>query len=243
MSFGHRLRGDDRCQRCTGVRSTTVRWWVPPVVASGASTGHRTLSTAPPHLAQHDRHRRAADRVDRVGDCERRQQRDGRDDSQSAAPSAQGSAGHRAGESRRDAVKAFAYVNPTSEKDAVAALKIDGVAMPIGGGQDILARMKDYVTQPDRIVNIKNALDTTIVAMPGGGLEDRRGGEDRRPDGARPGQAAVSGDHSRPPASSARRRSATRARSAATSINGRAAGTSATKSSSATRRAARAASP
>jgi len=68
-------------------------------------------------------------------------------------------------------VKAFAYVNPTSEKDAVAALKIDGVAMPIGGGQDILARMKDYITQPDRIVNIKNALDTTIVAMPGGGLK------------------------------------------------------------------------
>ncbi len=68
-------------------------------------------------------------------------------------------------------MKAFAYVNPTSEKDAVAALKIDGVAMPIGGGQDILARMKDYITQPDRIVNIKNALDTTIVAMPGGGLK------------------------------------------------------------------------
>ena len=68
-------------------------------------------------------------------------------------------------------MKAFAYVNPTTEKEAVAALKIDGVAMPIGGGQDILARMKDYITQPDRIVNIKNALDTTIVAMPGGGLK------------------------------------------------------------------------
>jgi CO/xanthine dehydrogenase FAD-binding subunit len=38
-------------------------------------------------------------------------------------------------------VKAFAYVNPTTEKDAVAALKIDGVAVPIGGGQDLLARM------------------------------------------------------------------------------------------------------
>jgi xanthine dehydrogenase YagS FAD-binding subunit len=68
-------------------------------------------------------------------------------------------------------VKAFAYVNPTTEKEAVAALKIDGVAMPIGGGQDILARMKDYITQPDRIVNIKNALDTTIAATPDGGLK------------------------------------------------------------------------
>jgi xanthine dehydrogenase YagS FAD-binding subunit len=43
--------------------------------------------------------------------------------------------------------------------------------MAIGGGQDLLARMKDYVTQPDVLVNIKNALDTTITAMPGGGLK------------------------------------------------------------------------
>jgi xanthine dehydrogenase YagS FAD-binding subunit len=63
-------------------------------------------------------------------------------------------------------VKAFAYVNPANEKEAVAAMKVDGggVAMPIGGGQDILSRMKDYITQPDRIVNIKTALDSTIVA-------------------------------------------------------------------------------
>ena len=68
-------------------------------------------------------------------------------------------------------MKAFAYVNPTSEKDAVAALKTDGVALPLGGGQDLLARMKDYITQPDRIVNIKNALDTTIAGTPDGGLK------------------------------------------------------------------------
>jgi len=65
-------------------------------------------------------------------------------------------------------VKAFAYVNPTSEKDAVAALKIDGVAMPIGGGQDILARMKDYITQPDRIVNVKTALESAVTPASGG---------------------------------------------------------------------------
>ena len=62
-------------------------------------------------------------------------------------------------------MKAFAYVNPANEKEAVAAMKIEGgsVAMPIGGGQDILSRMKDYITQPDRIVNIKAALDSTIA--------------------------------------------------------------------------------
>jgi len=63
-------------------------------------------------------------------------------------------------------VKAFAYVNPANEKDAVAALAGQaGQAMPIGGGQDLLARMKDYITQPDRIVNVKNALDSTTKSV------------------------------------------------------------------------------
>ena len=66
--------------------------------------------------------------------------------------------------------------------------------MPIGGGQDLLARMKDYIAQPDRVVNVKTALDATVTPMPGGGLEDRRGDEDRRPGRARPGRQAVPGD-------------------------------------------------
>jgi len=66
-------------------------------------------------------------------------------------------------------VKPFAYVNPTNEKDAVAALgKEHEKAMPIGGGQDLLARMKDYVTQPDRLVNVKTALPATVTAAAGG---------------------------------------------------------------------------
>src|SRR6187401_1383055 len=66
-------------------------------------------------------------------------------------------------------MKPFAYVNPANEKDAVAALgKEHEKAMPIGGGQDLLARMKDYVTQPDRVVNVKN-LDATVTRA-GGGL-------------------------------------------------------------------------
>jgi len=66
-------------------------------------------------------------------------------------------------------VKAFAYVNPTNEKDAVAALSPQfEQTLPIGGGQDLLARMKDYVTQPDRVVNVKAALDSTVTPSNGG---------------------------------------------------------------------------
>ncbi len=68
-------------------------------------------------------------------------------------------------------MKAFAYVNPTSEKDAVAALRTDGIAVPLAGGQDLLARMKDYIDSPDRVVNVKNALDATIAVTPDGGLK------------------------------------------------------------------------
>lgn len=70
-------------------------------------------------------------------------------------------------------MKAFAYVNPTSEKDAVAAVtKREGtIILPMAGGQDLLARMKDYVTAADRIVNLKNAIDTTAVATPDGGMK------------------------------------------------------------------------
>jgi len=68
-------------------------------------------------------------------------------------------------------MKPFSYVNPTNEKDAVAALSPDfEKALPIGGGQDLLARLKDYVTQTDKVVNVKNALESTVVAS-GGGLK------------------------------------------------------------------------
>jgi xanthine dehydrogenase YagS FAD-binding subunit len=69
-------------------------------------------------------------------------------------------------------VKAFEYANPTTEKEAVAALRIDGrIALPLAGGMDLIARMKDFVTTPDRVVNIKNAVDTTVVATADGGLK------------------------------------------------------------------------
>jgi len=70
-------------------------------------------------------------------------------------------------------VKAFGYVNPTSEKDAVTAVaKREGtIILPMAGGQDLLARMKDYVTAADRIVNLKNAIDASAVATPDGGIK------------------------------------------------------------------------
>ena len=66
-------------------------------------------------------------------------------------------------------MKPFAYVNPTNEKDAIAALSPEfEKSLPIGGGQDLLARLKDYVTQPDRIVNVKGALEATVTPANGG---------------------------------------------------------------------------
>jgi xanthine dehydrogenase YagS FAD-binding subunit len=68
-------------------------------------------------------------------------------------------------------VKTFAYVNPANEKEAVAALKSGGTALPLAGGMDLLARMKDYIQQPDRIVNVKNALETTAVRTSNGDVK------------------------------------------------------------------------
>jgi len=66
-------------------------------------------------------------------------------------------------------VKAFAYVNAANEKEAIAALGPErGRMLPLAGGMDLLALMKDYIAQPDRLVNVKN-LDAAIVGE-GGGL-------------------------------------------------------------------------
>jgi xanthine dehydrogenase YagS FAD-binding subunit len=68
-------------------------------------------------------------------------------------------------------VKPFEYVNPANEKDAVSALSptLDKT-LPLGGGQDLLARLKDYVSTPDRIVNVKSALESTVTRTSSGGL-------------------------------------------------------------------------
>ena len=67
-------------------------------------------------------------------------------------------------------MKAFAYVNAASQRDALAAMATAtrGKILPIAGGMDLLGLMKDYVAQPDVLVNVKH-LPTTI-AVPAQGL-------------------------------------------------------------------------
>ncbi|MBM3776959.1 MAG: hypothetical protein FJW23_01805 [Acidimicrobiia bacterium] len=67
-------------------------------------------------------------------------------------------------------MKAFAYVNPSNESDALAALRSGGIVRPLGGGQDLLARLKDYLDEPDRLVSVKGALNREAAATGDGGL-------------------------------------------------------------------------
>jgi xanthine dehydrogenase YagS FAD-binding subunit len=66
-------------------------------------------------------------------------------------------------------LKAFAYVNATTEKDALAALsKAErGRTLPMAGGMDLLGLAKDYIVTPEKIVSIRS-LDQTIAAADGG---------------------------------------------------------------------------
>ena len=74
-------------------------------------------------------------------------------------------------------MKAFAYVNAATERDAVAALTAElpppsALArriLPMAGGMDLLGLMKDYIVSPDRIVSIRN-LDQTIATTGDSGL-------------------------------------------------------------------------
>ena len=60
-------------------------------------------------------------------------------------------------------MKAFAYVNAANEAEALAALDAQrGRVLPLAGGMDLLGLMKNYVAQPERVVNIKS-LDKTIT--------------------------------------------------------------------------------
>jgi xanthine dehydrogenase YagS FAD-binding subunit len=51
-------------------------------------------------------------------------------------------------------MKAFEYASPTSVDDAVKLL--GDSAEPLSGGTDLIGRMKDYVTSPDRVVYLKD---------------------------------------------------------------------------------------
>jgi xanthine dehydrogenase YagS FAD-binding subunit len=65
-------------------------------------------------------------------------------------------------------LKAFAYVNAANEREALAGLDAQrGRVLPIAGGMDLVGLMKNYIAQPERLVNVKN-LDKTITMQAGG---------------------------------------------------------------------------
>jgi len=60
-------------------------------------------------------------------------------------------------------MKAFEWINPTGITEAVQSLAtqspladVDDSPRPIAGGQDLLTTMKDYITRPTRVVNLKS---------------------------------------------------------------------------------------
>jgi len=60
-------------------------------------------------------------------------------------------------------MKAFEWMNATSVAEAIDALKsgpagndLDDTPRPIAGGQDLLTTMKEYITRPTRVVNLKS---------------------------------------------------------------------------------------
>jgi xanthine dehydrogenase YagS FAD-binding subunit len=60
-------------------------------------------------------------------------------------------------------MKAFEYAAPTTVEDAVRLL--DGPnAVALSGGVDLIGRMKDYVTSPDRVVYLKDIKDLAGIS-------------------------------------------------------------------------------
>ena len=65
-------------------------------------------------------------------------------------------------------MKRFAYINAAGEAEVVAALTPErNRVVPIAGGVDLLALMKDFIVSPERVVNVKQ-LDATITTREGG---------------------------------------------------------------------------
>jgi xanthine dehydrogenase YagS FAD-binding subunit len=71
-------------------------------------------------------------------------------------------------------MKAFEWVSPKSINEAVTLLKnapagtdMDDAARAIAGGQDLLTTMKDYITRPTRVVNLKNIRGLDRIASDG----------------------------------------------------------------------------
>lgn len=52
-------------------------------------------------------------------------------------------------------MKAFEYAGPSTIEEAIKSLSGAKSAVALSGGTDLLSRMKDYVTSPDRVVYLK----------------------------------------------------------------------------------------
>src|SRR5436190_11326261 len=72
----------------------------------------------------------------------------------------------------------FEWVSPGTVAEAISALKsapaasdLDDAARPIAGGQDLLTTMKEYITRPTRVVNLKSIRGLDKIGSDGkGGL-------------------------------------------------------------------------
>jgi xanthine dehydrogenase YagS FAD-binding subunit len=68
-------------------------------------------------------------------------------------------------------MKAFEYASPTTAEDAVKDLAGSTSAEALSGGTDLISRMKDYVSSPDRVVYLKDVKALAGIAERPGGLE------------------------------------------------------------------------
>ena len=73
-------------------------------------------------------------------------------------------------------MKAFEWANPTTIDEAVKLLSdetatdIDEAPRPIAGGQDLITTMKEYSSQPSRVVNLKSIRGLNKLSLDAKGL-------------------------------------------------------------------------
>ncbi|AMV38799.1 FAD binding domain-containing protein [Planctomyces sp. SH-PL62] len=68
-------------------------------------------------------------------------------------------------------MKAFDYSSPATPEAAVEDLAGPGTVEALSGGTDLIGRMKDYVSSPDRVVYLKGVGALGGIAEKSGGLE------------------------------------------------------------------------
>ena len=67
-------------------------------------------------------------------------------------------------------MKAFEYAGPATVEEALQALAGAKDPAALSGGTDLISRMKDYVTSPDRVVYLKGIKPLEGISAEGGGL-------------------------------------------------------------------------